>query len=81
METIREAFWGFINNVVYIAHYLIVGKYLFRFSSANRKYRILITIGTLLLTTILWIRLGVLSRLVLHMVCVLIVLVVFFKER
>lgn len=77
MEFVLE----FLANIIYICSFICIGKGFFDFERRNNKYRIVFLLVLIFFTTVLGVYAHILVRTVTHILCIGIILWLFFKEN
>lgn len=71
----------FVANLVYVICFIVMGQLFLGFQRAYCKYEYIVLISLTFITTILWFTVETWLKMVAHMGCVLITLLVYFAEK
>ncbi len=71
----------YINNILYVAYFILIGELFLGFRRHCRKYEKLVLLVIVLIITISWFYLGLFERVIIHILSMLLIMFLYFKEK
>jgi len=71
----------FINNIIYVAYFILIGELFLDFHRRHKKYEKPVLLIIVLIATVSWFYLGLLERLIIHILSIFFIIWMYFKVK